>query len=76
MTIWAARAPDWWSDLPIVDAMHAAPATALRQPDVAERLRQSDQEVVAATPPDTAARISADSKTWGGVARRIGLQAD
>jgi len=60
----------------VVDAMHAALAAALRQPEVMERLRQSDQEVVAATPADTAARIAADGRTWGAVARRIGLQPD
>ncbi|MBL8363529.1 MAG: tripartite tricarboxylate transporter substrate binding protein [Rubrivivax sp.] len=61
---------------PVVDAMHAAMAAALRQPDVVERLKQSDQEVVAAAPADSAARIAADSKTWGTVARRINLKAD
>jgi tripartite-type tricarboxylate transporter receptor subunit TctC len=61
---------------PVVDAMHAALAAALKTPDVVERLRQSDQEVVAASPADTAARLAADSKTWGTVARRIGLQSD
>ncbi len=61
---------------PVVDAMHTAMAAALRQPDVVERLKQSDQEVVAASPADSAARIAADSKTWGTVARRINLKAD
>lgn len=59
-----------------VSAMHAALAAALRQPDMVERLRQTDQEVVAATPADSAARLAADSKTWGAVARRIDLKAD
>ncbi len=61
---------------PVVDSMHAALAAALKQPDIVERLRQSDQEVVAASPADTAARLAADSKTWGVVAKRIGLQPD
>jgi tripartite-type tricarboxylate transporter receptor subunit TctC len=60
----------------VVDTMHAALAAALKQPDLVERLRQSDQEVVAASPADTAARLAADSKTWGAVAKRLGLQAD
>ncbi len=59
-----------------VDAMNAALAAALKQPDVVERLRQSDQEVVASTPEAAAARLEADSKTWGAVAKRIGLQLD
>lgn len=59
-----------------VDAMNAALAAALKQPDVVERLRQSDQEVVASTPEAAAARLEADSRTWGAVAKRIGLQLD
>lgn len=61
---------------PMVDAMHAALAAALKTPEMVERLRQSDQEVIAASPADTAARLAADSKTWGTVAKRIGLQPD
>jgi tripartite-type tricarboxylate transporter receptor subunit TctC len=61
---------------PVIDAMHAALSAALKQPDVVERLRQSDQEVVAASPAESAARLAADSKTWGAVAKRIGLQPD
>lgn len=61
---------------PVVEAMHAALAAALKQPDLVAKLRQSDQEVVAASPADTATRLAADSKTWGSVAKRIGLQAD
>ena len=61
---------------PVIEQMHAALAAALRHPEVVERLRVSDQEVVAASPADTAARVAADSKTWGAVARKIGLQLD
>jgi tripartite-type tricarboxylate transporter receptor subunit TctC len=60
----------------VVDAMHASMSAALKQPDMVERLRQTDQEVVAASPADTAARLAADSKTWGAVAKKIGLQLD
>lgn len=61
---------------PVIEAMNAAMAAALKQPDVVERLRQTDQEVIAATPAATAARLAADHKTWGAVARKIGLQLD
>ncbi|MBL8302528.1 MAG: tripartite tricarboxylate transporter substrate binding protein [Ideonella sp.] len=61
---------------PVIEQMHAAMAAALHHPEVTERLRQSDQEVVAASPADSAARVAADSKTWGAVARKIGLQLD
>lgn len=61
---------------PVIEAMHAALAAALRTPEVVERLRASDQEVLAATPEASAARLAADSKTWGAVAKRIGLQPE
>lgn len=61
---------------PIVNAMHTAMANALRLPDVVDKLRQSDQVVVAASPAQTAARLAEDSKTWGAVAKRIGLSQD
>lgn len=60
----------------IVDAMSKALDEALKHPDVVERLRQSDQAVVAESPEASAARLAADARTWGVVARRIGLQAD
>ena len=61
---------------PIVEAMFKALDAALKHPDVVERLRQSDQVVVADSPDDSATRLAADSKTWGAVAKRIGLQPD
>lgn len=59
-----------------IDSMRTQLAAALKQPDMVERLRLTDQEVVAATPEASAARLQADSKTWGAVARKIGLQLD
>jgi tripartite-type tricarboxylate transporter receptor subunit TctC len=60
----------------IVDAMAKALGSALQQADVVERLRQSDQIVVAASPQDTATRLAADSTKWAAVVKRIGLQQD
>ncbi|WP_157268966.1 Bug family tripartite tricarboxylate transporter substrate binding protein [Azohydromonas aeria] len=60
----------------IVNAMHAALSQGLDSPDVVEKLRLTDQEVVAASAEQTAQRLAADSKTWGTVARRIGLRQD
>ncbi len=60
----------------IVDAMSKALDEALKHPDVVERLRQSDQAVVAESPEASAARLTADARTWGVLAKRIGLQAD
>lgn len=61
---------------PVLTQMAAALADALRTAEVVEKLTQSDQEVLAAGPPETAARLAADSQTWGAVARRIHLQLD
>lgn len=61
---------------PIIDAMFKALDAALKQTDVVERLRQSDQAVVATSADDTAARLAADSKKWAAVVKRIGLQQD
>lgn len=58
---------------PIVQAMHDAMAAALKTPDVVEKLRQSDQDVIAADPAQSAAQLAADSKKWSEVAKRIGL---
>lgn len=60
----------------IVQAMHSAMSSALKTPDVAEKLGQSDQEVLAASPADSAARLAADSQKWGDVARRINLRLE
>lgn len=61
---------------PVIDTMRAAMAEALKHPDVVERLTQSDQEVVAASPEDSARRLEADSAKWAEVVRKIGLKAD
>jgi tripartite-type tricarboxylate transporter receptor subunit TctC len=61
---------------PVIDTMRSAMAEALKHPDVVERLMQSDQEVVAASPEDSARRLDADSAKWGEVVRKIGLKAD
>lgn len=61
---------------PVVEAMQAALAAALKQPDVVERLRLTDQVVIAESPDATAQRLAADSRKWGAVAKKIGLQLD
>ncbi len=61
---------------PVVQAMHTAMSNALKMPEVVEKLRQSDQEVVAASPADTVTRLTNDSNKWGEVARRINLKLE
>lgn len=58
----------------VIERMHATLADALQQPDVVERLRQSDQQVVADSPEAAAVRLAADAKACGAVAKQIGLQ--
>jgi tripartite-type tricarboxylate transporter receptor subunit TctC len=53
--------------------MQAAMVAALKTPDLIEKLRLSDQEVIASNGSDAAQRLAADSKKWGEVARRIKL---
>ncbi|MFO1198542.1 MAG: tripartite tricarboxylate transporter substrate binding protein [Burkholderiaceae bacterium] len=60
----------------IIEAMSRSLGAALRLPDVAERLRQSDQAAIASSPLEAATRLAADSRTWGAVVRRLGLQPD
>ena len=61
---------------PIVAAMQKALVDALRMPDVVEKLRNTDQGVVASTSAQAAATLAATSKKWGEVAKRIGLSLD
>jgi hypothetical protein len=48
----------------------------MRLPDVVDKLRQSDQDVIASTPAQAAEALAATSKKWGVVARKIGLSLD
>lgn len=59
-----------------VERFRQAFVDAVKQPDVTERLRASDQTVVGNTPAQAAAVLAADSRKWGDVARRINLGLD
>jgi tripartite-type tricarboxylate transporter receptor subunit TctC len=61
---------------PIVARCRQSLIDALRQPDVVEKLKAGDQTVVAGTAAQAAATLTADSKKWGEVARRIKLGLD
>ena len=60
----------------VVQKMHQALATALKSPEMVEKLAQSDQSVAADTPAETAARLAQDTQRWGEVARRIHLRLE
>ena len=49
---------------PIVQKMHAEMAAALRSPEMAERLAQSDQALAVESPADTATHLAQDSAKW------------
>jgi tripartite-type tricarboxylate transporter receptor subunit TctC len=61
---------------PVIDRMNKAMADALKKPDVIEKLRLTDQEVVGNTPAQAAADLEATRRKWGEVAKRIGLRLD
>lgn len=56
-----------------VQSMQTAMVAALKSPDLIEKLRLSDQEVIASSGAEAIQRLAADSKKWGDVARRIKL---
>lgn len=60
----------------LIARMRQAFVDAVRAPDVAEKLRASDQTVVGSTPAEAAAQLAADHRKWGEVARRIKLGLD
>ncbi len=59
-----------------VQKMHEALATALKTPEMVDKLAQSDQSVVADGPSEAAARLTQDTQRWGEVARRIQLRLE
>ena len=60
----------------IVARFRQAFIDALKAPDVQAKLEAGDQSVVGSTPAEAAARLAADAKKWGEVARRISLGLD
>jgi tripartite-type tricarboxylate transporter receptor subunit TctC len=60
----------------VLQSMQVAMVSALKNPDLVDKLRQSDQEVIASTPAEASQRLAADSKKWGEVARKIKLSLD
>jgi tripartite-type tricarboxylate transporter receptor subunit TctC len=60
----------------LIAKFHQALTSALKQPDVVDRLLKTDQVVIASSPAETAARLASDSAKWGEVARKIKLGLD
>jgi tripartite-type tricarboxylate transporter receptor subunit TctC len=61
---------------PVLARMRQAFVDALNAPDVTDKLRAGDQQVVSSTPAQAAAQLAADAAKWGAVVRRIGLGLD
>ena len=60
----------------VIETMRSALGAALKQADFVEKLRQSDQDVIAASIADTSDRLNSDAKKWGDVARKINLKLE
>lgn len=60
----------------IITRFRQAFVDALKSPDVVEKLKASDQDILASTPADAARILAEDSRKWGEVARRIKLGLD
>jgi len=61
---------------PVVESMHQAFANALKSPEVAEKIKLSDQQIVGSSPEEAAAKLASDSKKWAEVVTRINLRLD
>jgi tripartite-type tricarboxylate transporter receptor subunit TctC len=59
-----------------VDKLHKEFATALRAPEVIERLAQDGAEPVGSTPAEFAAMIKSEMEKWAAVARAANIQAE
>ncbi len=58
---------------PIIERFQQSLARALKSPATVQRLKDTDQHVVASTPAEAAVRIDALSAQWAPVIQRIGL---
>jgi tripartite-type tricarboxylate transporter receptor subunit TctC len=72
LVMWAPKA----TPAPIVARMREVFLEALKASDVSERIKAIDMTVVGATQADTAAQLTAGSRKWGDVAKRIQLGLD
>jgi tripartite-type tricarboxylate transporter receptor subunit TctC len=61
---------------PILARLHDATLTALRLPDVRDRLREQGAEVVGNSPAELAAYVAAEIPKWSALARQAGVKPD
>jgi tripartite-type tricarboxylate transporter receptor subunit TctC len=61
---------------PVIEKLHKEFATALRTPEVVERLAQDGAEPVGSTPAEFAALIKSEMEKWAAVARAANIQAE
>jgi tripartite-type tricarboxylate transporter receptor subunit TctC len=61
---------------PVIDKLHKEFATALRTPEVVERLAQDGAEPVGSTPAEFAAMIKSEMEKWAKVAQAANIQAE
>ncbi|NBT68276.1 MAG: tripartite tricarboxylate transporter substrate binding protein [Betaproteobacteria bacterium] len=60
----------------IIQKLRQALVDALRTPDASEKLKLTDQVVIASTSEEATAKLNKDSAKWGSVVKRIGLGMD
>lgn len=60
----------------VVATMNKAMGDALRDPAIADKLKATDQSVVAGNAADAVTQMEAQSRKWGEVVRRIGLKLE
>ena len=61
---------------PVIEKLHKEFATALRTPEVVERLAQDGAEPVGSTPAEFAAMIKSEMEKWAKVAQAANIQAE
>lgn len=61
---------------PIIDKLRTALVGALQQPDTIDKLKVTDQTVMASSSAEAAERLASDASKWGAVAKHIQLKLD
>lgn len=73
---WTGMGASPGTPMPVAERISAAVADALRQPDVAQRLREQNVEAVGSTPAEAAAFWKQERERWVKVIRATGAKAD
>jgi tripartite-type tricarboxylate transporter receptor subunit TctC len=61
---------------PLIGVLNERMRLALKLPDLIQRFRQDDFEIIGATPGETATFLAAEVKKWSGVVKERGMRAE